>query len=209
MIVKCSDGENLCKLTEYLATCKELNVRKPEPLKAVITILGVEEEECKGDLIKSMMSQNPELTSLVPDGGNVKDYIRVVRYARMGANARLWKVFIMVSANARVRLNELKQVYIGYKRVRVVDDTPLLQCFKCLGFGHLSMHCKNTERCGYCAEGHRTNECPVKNECSKYKCYNCKKYMNVDAVHRASSYEYEFYKRTQVNVESRTVGREF
>ena len=167
----------------------------------------MEEDECKGDLAQRMLIQNPELAMLIPEGGNLKDVIKIVRFARMGANGGLRKVFVMVSACAREALNELGHVFIGYRRARVVDETPLLQCYKCLGFGHTSNNCKNEERCGYCAAGHRTSDCKVKDDIGKHECFNCRKYMNVRANHRASSYDCEFYKRTQMSVESRTVGK--
>lgn len=209
VIVKCADSRDLNKFTECLSKCKDLNVRKPEPLKAVLTILGIDEEECQGDLMQRVLAQNPELSVLVPDGGRLQDAVKVIRYERMGANARLRKAFVMVSARARECLNEMGCVYIGYRRARVVDETPLLQCYKCLGFGHTSGACKNEERCGYCAAGHRTSECKVKEDRAKHECFNCRKYLNVKSNHRASSYDCEFYKRTQRSVESRTVGKAY
>lgn len=47
----------------------------------------------------------------------------------------------------------------------------------------------------------------VKNDMEKYNCYNCKRYLSVNVKHRASSFECEFHKRTQVSVVSRTVGK--
>lgn len=103
VIVKCSDVSNISKLMECLASCKELNVRKPELIKAMLTILGVEVDKCKGDLVQNMLVRNPELTSLVPKCGEWKEIMRVIRFSRMGTNARLRKVFLMVSVNARER----------------------------------------------------------------------------------------------------------
>lgn len=199
VIVKCVDVKDLGKLTECLKGCKEL--------KAVLTMLGVDEDDCKVDLIERIIKQNPELTQVIPDGVDMKDVMKVVRYGRMSVNAKLRKVFIMVSAGAREVFQDLGHVFVGFRRVRVVDDTPLLQCYKCLGFGHMSGNCKNSERCGYCAAGQRTSDCPDKNDCEKYSCYNCRKYLNVNAKHRASSYDCAFFKITQVSVDSRTVGR--
>lgn len=208
ILLKCRDEISVQKIKERMrGECKEISIRSPEPLKAVIAINGVDEEECKEGLVGRMIAQNPGLASLTPEGSNESEIIKVVRYAKMGVNKNTRRVFLMVNAEARKRLSELEYIYIGYKKVKVLDSTPLLQCYRCLGFNHMSKNCRNEERCMYCADGHRSSECTIKNEREKFKCYNCREYLGVkECNHRASSWECEYYKRMQVNVENRTVG---
>lgn len=52
---------------------------------------------------------------------------------------------------------------VGHQRVHVEDNYPLLQCFKCLGFGQTSKRCQETkEKCVNCAEDHRSDACLIK-----------------------------------------------
>ena len=44
-------------------------------------------------------------------------------------------------------------------------------CYKCQGFGHLSMNCRNETKCGKCNDNHQTKDC--KAEKSNYSCTRC------------------------------------
>jgi hypothetical protein len=47
-----------------------------------------------------------------------------------------------------------------YKTERYTPHLHLNQCFRCYGFGHKALTCKNRQRCGRCSnEGHNSNEC--------------------------------------------------
>lgn len=57
------------------------------------------------------------------------------------------------------------------------------QCRKCQKFEHVQSLCPNQTKCGHCAEGHLTWECPsTQNEPVPIKCANCG-----SSEHRASS----------------------
>ena len=45
----------------------------------------------------------------------------------------------------------------------------ITQCYKCLGYGHTSAHCRMNTRCGNCAGNHATKDCTA----TKKKCANC------------------------------------
>ena len=40
-------------------------------------------------------------------------------------------------------------------------------CYKCWGIGHISKYCTASPRCAWCARGHDTRTCPVRNEASR------------------------------------------
>lgn len=50
----------------------------------------------------------------------------------------------------------------GIKRtVRYSRACRVLQCFKCYEYGHTTRNCRNTEKCGHCAQEHLTKDCPA------------------------------------------------
>jgi hypothetical protein len=210
IVVQCRDKMSLDKLSKNIAeTCSGINVSSPEPLRAIIALNGVEEGECNEGLLERILAQNPILDKLMDESGRMKeDCMKVVRCLRLASKKEQRRVLLSVNGEARKILNEIGHVYVGFRRIRVVDNTPLLQCFKCLGFGHTTKVCKNEkERCMNCAGEHDTRKCQVKEDKDKHVCFNCKTYMRgVDSNHRASSWECPFYKRMQINTERRTVG---
>lgn len=84
---------------------------------------------------------------------------------------------------------------------QVKDRLHVLQCGKCLRFGHKTRNCsQNTVSCNHCGEGHFFNDCPSKDDASKRCCTNCKE-MNTDnskyaesACHNARSHSCPIYK---------------
>lgn len=205
VIVKCGDEKSLRKFTECMKDCEDMDMRKPEPLKAIVKVLGVQEDECMEDVVKKILNQNDLWTENITEE-NYYQHIKLVKSVKMGSNLRLRKLFLMVSAEIRTKLNDIGGVYVGYKWAKVVDDIPLLQCFKCLGFGHVASKCRNEERCMFCSKNHRSNICELREVYSRHRCYNCLKYMDPrDSNHKANSWLCPFYKRTQLNVVKRMV----
>jgi hypothetical protein len=50
----------------------------------------------------------------------------------------------------------------------------LKQCYKCQRYGHIGTQCKATETCGYCAQEHSSQDCPIKaNRAAPRKCAMC------------------------------------
>ena len=55
-----------------------------------------------------------------------------------------------------------------------VGDVHITQCFNCYKYGHIAAHCKETQRCGFCAAGgHKTKDCPKENDKAGHRCTNC------------------------------------
>lgn len=54
-------------------------------------------------------------------------------------------------------------------------DCQVTQCFQCQAYGHTAKHCRNTVRCGFCAAiGHKTGDCPKKEDSQAHRCAVCK-----------------------------------
>ena len=45
----------------------------------------------------------------------------------------------------------------------------ITQCFNCSAYGHVAVHCKNSNKCGNCAGDHYTKDCKSRTQ----KCANC------------------------------------
>lgn len=56
-------------------------------------------------------------------------------------------------------------------RCRFADYVKVLQCYRCLSFGHFAKDCKRGSFCGHCAGIHATRDCM--NRDLEAKCHNC------------------------------------
>ena len=77
-------------------------------------------------------------------------------------------------ANEMVRQDIIWR-YVGHPCELFEGNAKPTQCFKCHGFGHMAMHCRQAQRCGYCSRtGHKPEECAAKDDTEAHKCTNCK-----------------------------------
>lgn len=62
------------------------------------------------------------------------------------------------------------KVAIGFIKYRVRDYVaPPTRCYKCLAFGHVSIHCQRGQKCSICAGDHKHSDCAKKEQ----KCARC------------------------------------
>ena len=154
--------------------------RRARPL---VIIKGISKDVKSEDVVGLVRQQNP---SVQPS----KDNDLRVRFVRRNRKDELFNLVLEVSPAVRVQLLELGRVNIDHQRVHVSDFSALVQCYKCLGFGHTRAKCTSDEQhCSHCAaSGHDFASCPEKEDESKLKCLNCcKSGRKSDCKHSATS----------------------
>lgn len=150
-----------------------------DKLKPVLNQMGME--------VKTIDKLNPRLRVRdIPTGLDKQQFISdLVRQNLSGADAssvrlvywfptkaqRSASAIIEVSSTIRTELMSQGRVYLGWSSCRVMDHLHVLQCFKCLGFGHMAKGCQASDVCGYCTGGHESRACP--NKGGVRKCHNC------------------------------------
>lgn len=50
----------------------------------------------------------------------------------------------------------------------------LRHCFQCQKYGHIGTQCRNNQTCGFCSQGHRSQDCPTMDDNNTHLCINCK-----------------------------------
>lgn len=80
---------------------------------------------------------------------------------------------VEVTPEIRNMLLKERHIYINYSVCSLSDHVRVLQCFKCLAFGHFAKNCKSAALCGHCAGNHELKDCTKRMETAT--CGNCKK----------------------------------
>ena len=187
----------LTKLQSVTSVSAEA-ARRARPL---LIIKGISKDVRSEDVVGLVRQQNP---SVQPSSD---DDLRV-RFVRRNRKDELFNLVVEASPVVRVQLLELGRLNIDHQRVHVSDFSSLVQCYKCLGFGHTRNKCASEEqRCSHCAaSGHYFASCPDKADESKLKCFNCNKSGRAsDCKHSATSAKHCPQIRTmQKRIASRT-----
>lgn len=62
-----------------------------------------------------------------------------------------------------------EKVKIGWVNCRIRERVEIVQCYRCLGYGHISTACKGPDRMGLCwicgKDGHKAKECSEQDHC--------------------------------------------
>jgi len=109
---------------------------------------------------------------------NLKDAdtseVKVVYVFPSKENRKSINCILEVPPNIRTILLKKTHVFVNFSACRISDYINVLQCFKCLAFGHLARHCKFIALCEHCAGVHEMKECQLRNE--DPICGNCKRW---------------------------------
>lgn len=128
-----------------------------------IIVHGVPSEMASEEIREELVAQN------VDEG--CADQLRVVYVFPVRDKRRTKSCIIEVSPAVRKQLMEKARIYLRFSSCPFSDYIRVLQCFRCLAFGHLAANCKGTAACGHCASQHETRDCTNREDTPA--CWNC------------------------------------
>nr|CAI5842853.1 unnamed protein product [Callosobruchus analis] len=103
---------------------------------------------------------------------NASDIKVVVKFKALEKDH--YNIVLEVPPLLRKRLVDRGFAYFGWKRCSVGDNLYIVQCHKCMKFGHHQQNCRGSEVCSKCSGEHSVKKC-VSDE---MKCVNCSMYNN-------------------------------
>ncbi|XP_068621210.1 uncharacterized protein [Battus philenor] len=170
VVVSCNSEQNLEKITEKLQSSESLQAQKArnkDPLVIIRDLLAYNTDE---DIITALKKQNGDTLAHIPED----EYRIIVKYRRKARNPHENHVILQVSPKVHRNLIAAGVVYIDIQKRTVKDQSPLIQCTKCLGFGHGKKTCTTTETlCSHCSGPHLRSECPSWISGDGPSCRNC------------------------------------
>ncbi|GBP64371.1 hypothetical protein EVAR_14940_1 [Eumeta japonica] len=187
IVLSCSSVEDAKKIEERLKIRgADLKVAKPEMRLLTFIIRDVLKFNSDEDIVTSLRTQNRYLSE-----GLDWDKVRArVCYQRRARNDLECYSVLEVSAELYHRLIKTGFVYVELQRRPVCDQSPLVQCSRCLDYGHRKRFCKEvSERCAHCGGEHTGVICWARKEGEPPKCINCTKAGCEDTAHGAFSSE--------------------
>ncbi|CAK1602602.1 unnamed protein product [Parnassius mnemosyne] len=156
-------------------------VKNRDPLLILRNVLLVNTDE---DVIKALRNQNRGVFHGLDEGE-----IRIeIKYRRKTRNPHTSHIVLSVSPIIWQRVIEIGSIHIDLQRVRAEDQSPLVQCTRCLGYGHGKRFCKElSDLCSHCGGPHLRSECGDWLAGEPPKCRNCSKAKLFQTEHNAFS----------------------
>nr|XP_049696629.1 uncharacterized protein LOC126054567 [Helicoverpa armigera] len=129
-------------------------VKNKDPLLILRDVLLANTDE---DVLKALRNQNPSIFHGLDGEADRLE----VKYRKKARNPHTGHIVLSTSPSIWRRVTERGYVYIDLQRIRAEDQSPLLQCSLCLGYGHSRRICTETvEKCSHCGGPHLRNDCP-------------------------------------------------
>lgn len=187
VIVGCRSEEERQKVKERLRKAEShLNVEEVKNKDPLLILRDVLQYNTDEDVLNALRSQNGSMFT----GLNKEDDRAEVRYRKRTRNTHTCHVILRVSPKMWNRMVEAGEVHIDLQRIKVADQTPLVQCSLCLGYGHGRRFCKETvEKCSHCGGPHMKADCADWLAGEAPSCCNCKHAKLDDQSHNAFSQE--------------------
>ncbi|KAJ0175535.1 hypothetical protein K1T71_008694 [Dendrolimus kikuchii] len=171
VIIGCKNKEDIDKIVNTIReTDTTLNVeekKNKDPLVILKEVLTINTDE---DIIKAIKTQNSRLVAEIQE----EDWRISVKYRKRCRNSFVNDVVLQVSPKLWKTLTEESKIHIDLQRVPVIDQSPLIQCSRCLAYGHGRRLCKeNQDVCSHCSGPHLRKDCPMWMAGSAPACHNC------------------------------------
>ncbi|XP_045504402.1 uncharacterized protein LOC123701034 [Colias croceus] len=181
VVVGCVSEEERDKVKERLGKNEGLVVEEVKNKSPLLVFRDVMKCDT-GDFITALRNQNADILE------GLKGEERKVEVAYvMGARNPLQN-HVVVRASPQVwrRWMNERYAHIGLGRVKVMDHSPLVQCSRCLGYGHTKRVCSEEQvRCSHCAGPHMRTECDKWLRGEAPQCINCTKAKKGSVKHSA------------------------
>ncbi|KPJ05926.1 hypothetical protein RR48_14368, partial [Papilio machaon] len=159
------------KMKERLkTTAKDLSVeevKNKDPMLLLRDVLNINTDE---DIQKALKNQNRGIFGSLDEEENRIE----IKYRRKTRNPHTSHIVVAVSPLTWQKAVEKGYAHIDLQRIKVEDQTPLIQCTRCLGFGHSRRFCTDTtDLCSHCGGPHLRSDCADIIAGIPPKCQNC------------------------------------
>ncbi|XP_045453294.1 uncharacterized protein LOC123662495 [Melitaea cinxia] len=170
IVVRCASKEDMVKIRGQVQKNADLTVREPTNQDPLVCVRGVLSSYTNEEIVDLIKAQNGHIL----EGVDEKALKMKVRFRKRARNPHECHPVIELSPVLWKKFIDRGKIYIGFGRCAVEDQSPLIQCMRCLGFGHTKALCKqDKDACNYCAGEHTGGNCPSKAKSDLPQCINC------------------------------------
>lgn len=154
-------------------------IKNKDPLLVLRDVLSANMDE---DVLRALRNQNKDIFRGLDDE---QDRIQI-KYRRKARNPHTSHIVVSTSPRIWRRALELGALHVDLQRIRIADQSPLVQCTRCLGYGHSKRFCRETaDLCCHCGGPHQRTECTDWLAGAAPACTNCTRDGRGRATHNA------------------------
>ncbi|XP_063838171.1 uncharacterized protein LOC135087301 [Ostrinia nubilalis] len=171
VIIGCRTVEERQKVQDRLKSAGDrLLVEEMKNQDPMLVLKDVLSYNTNDDIIAALRNQNGGVFQGLDKGDDRMEF----RYRRKARNPLMNHIVLRVSPQIYNRMMNCGTVHVDMQRVKVDDQSPLVQCSMCLAYGHGRRFCKETvPKCSHCGGLHMKQDCPDWLASAAPTCCNC------------------------------------
>jgi hypothetical protein len=158
-------------------------------LAPMVILKGVPADIQEEQLTDIIINQNPNIAQVMEQEQDL-----TLHFKRNNRNPRLYNAIFKTSPRVFREMVTSQKINIDHQKVHACEHLPLLQCYKCLQYGHTRKRCTSEHtNCSHCASPeHEYRQCPVWQDNTRLQCHNCTTHANknnirINTKHSATS----------------------
>lgn len=203
--VEFEDNEQQNQVLQKLSSSNIVCAEPAKRLRPMVVLKGIHTDVKPEELVNIILSQNETIRAIVSEADDL-----AFRFKRNNKKPHLYNAVLWATPQVWRGMLNLTEINIDHQKIQAEEFVPLLQCFKCLQYGHTQARCTSeTSACSHCSEKEHTfRDCPNKTTAAP-KCYNCvehnRKYKTSKPVdHTATSMYCSIHKIMETKIIERT-----
>lgn len=170
VIISCNSKDEVLKVASRLKQGSSLRYEEATHKDPLIILKGVLKVNSDEDMVRAVTIQNKHLL----DGLKASEIRASVKYRKKARNTHVDNIIMQVSPQVWLRLTKAEKIHVDLQRITVADQSPLVQCSLCLGYGHGRSFCKEeVTKCSHCGGPHMWIDCPDRIVGEQPQCCNC------------------------------------
>ena len=171
MLPKVTISNVSCEILEVDGTAVDYTGKNDEEIR----------EHKKQLIVSRILEKNPSVKILSDDGHTLQVvYMNLVKHHVPRGNSESLTLGLKVSPSIYQVMFQQQSgtIYLGNRRYKVFDRFYIKQCYHCQMIGHTSKDCQDAKadklpKCMYCAQEHRSTNCPTKGNTANHACARC------------------------------------
>jgi len=141
-------------------------VKIPQEIKPSVKIVGLNEKYTFEEIENKIKTQNEYIFH---ENAKIKvTYVNEIK--NKIKNQTNYTIYADVDGKTYQKMLQEQKINIGWDRCHVYDNLNIMRCFKCQGYSHKAIDCKNQQSCSKCAKQHDVKDCTG---VEVLRCINC------------------------------------
>lgn len=170
VVIGCKNVKEMERLKEKLEEGEGLKVEKAKNKNPLVIVRNVRGEDKKEQVLEAIKKK---VGNLMGKEGK-ENKIMEVLFVKRTRNPHVAHVVVRVTPQIWQKLTDSGTVQLQWGVSRVEDQSPIIQCSRCLGYGHIKRVCQEEQdSCSHCGGNHVYADCPKREEIPR--CTNCER----------------------------------